>query len=252
MRLLSQHGDNKSERLSEQGGGDNDGDDMVRIPPRPQPRVPTAKVLRLLLGVLKRNPAGVIKDVGVQLMLLASGIEVAKSCPPPSSSVGIPRRSNGGADIKQHSSNVDKLRLSNGRSTHLEKRKQRDKCGELERQSEATAILTLARRAAERRAESLAKKIGGGNNMQGEETTAAAAERKKTMKRFCKLRTTAKVEDALQDWAAKRGRNVSGFVKLLGLFGEIKPGDAKLVLDRVVRIPAGEAAKVGYIPKYDP
>ena len=234
---LSQHGD-ESERPSEQHIDDN-GSDMASIPARPEPRVPTSKVLRLLLGLLKRSPAGVIKDVGVQLMLLAAGIEVAKACPPSSTSVGISRRSNSRAELEQPST-VDKPRRSNDRAQHLKKRKQRDKRGTLNSQAEATAVLTLARQAAERRAKSLAKP--GGNNTQSE--TAAAVKRKKNMKRFCKLRTTVKVEDGLQDWAAKRGQNISAFAKLLGLFGEIKPEDAKLVLDRVVRIPAGDAAKV--------
>ena len=59
----------------------------------------------MLLGLLKRSPAGVVKDVGVQLMLFASCIEVVKVCP----------------------SNLDNDRGSNGPAA-LELRKQRDNC----------------------------------------------------------------------------------------------------------------------------
>lgn len=171
----------------------------------------------MLLGLLKRSPAGVVKDVGVQLMLFASCIEVVKVCP----------------------SNLDNDRGSNGPAA-LELRKQRDKRDKLERQAEATGILTLVREAESSRASSTT--ATGGCTRNG---TAITTTRKKKKKKCCKLRKSVKVEDGLQDWAAKRGRNVSGFVRLLGLFGGIEPADAKLVLDRVVRIPAGDAAKVG-------
>ena len=72
-----------------------------------------------------------------------------------------------------------------------------------------------------------------------------ATPRTKKKKKCCKLRKSVKVEDGLQDWAAKRGHNISEFVRLLGLFRGIDPADAKLVLDRVGRIPVGDAAKVG-------
>lgn len=173
----------------------------------------------MLLSLLKRNPAGVVKDVGVQLMLFASSIEVTKACPPPPT--------------------LDKCRGRN-RGTELERRKQRDERGELERQAEATCILTLARRVERSRAGSTAE-TGGGTQNGG----SAAISKTKKKKKCYKLRKSVKVEDGLQDWAAKRGHNISEFMRLLGLFRGIEPADAKLVLDRVVRIPAGDAAKVG-------
>lgn len=182
--------------------------------------MPTDRVFRMLLSLLKRNPAGIVKDVGVQLMLFASSIEVTKVCPPAPA--------------------LDQSRGSN-RGTELERRKQRDQRGELERQAEATCILTLARRAERSRAISMAET--GGDTLNGTNATPTA----NTKKKRCKLRKTIKVEDGLQDWAAKSGHNISEFVRLLGLFRGIEPADAKLVRDRVVRIPAGAAAKVGEI-----
>lgn len=193
--------------------------------------VPTTRSLRMLLGVLKHNPAGAIREVGVLLMLYVSSIEVATaagaaaavdtpSAPPLSDGC-----TSGGKAGRRFQPRTKELR----KSDHLKRRNE-----------EAAAVLALATE--DRRVGSLKP---------GSVTTPRLTKRNKTRFQH-QLRQLTKVEDRLQGWAATRGREVSGLQELLSLSAggglSASPVDVRLVRDRAKRITVERVEKVRYRP----
>eukprot|EP00903_Cladosiphon_okamuranus_P014215 g13207.t1 len=177
--------------------------------------VPTPHSLRMFLGVLKHNPAGVIREVGVLLMLHVASIEVAVAA--------------GAAAAEKPSallSSVDgRARSRPGRKGFQPQTKQRRDSAHLERRAqEAAAVLALALSAEKRRA--------GHSEARGA-TVARLTKNNKTRFQH-QLRQPVKVEDRLQAWAATRGREVTALKELLVLSGEGELGagsaDARLAL----------------------
>lgn len=188
--------------------------------------VPATRSLRMLLGVLKHNPVGVIREVGVLLMLHVSSTEVAIAAGAaaggtPSALPSSDRRSGG----------------AGGRELQPRTKKRRESARVKRRTEEAAAVLALALAAEKRKVGGLA--AGG----------VAAPRLIKSKTRFQhQLRQPAKVEDRLQAWAATRGREVAGLKELLALSAGGESGassaGSRLVRDRVNRIPAGQVRKV--------
>lgn len=217
-------------------------------PVAPVAPVPTTRSLRMLLGVLKHNPAGAIREVGVLLMLHASSIEVAKaSTTPPTAGAAAAAAATSGAAAQIPSVLLSSKNGSGGgRRGGKEcqpQTKQREESARLKRRTEeAEAVLTLALTAERRRNDS--------NLAAGCATTVPPTITNNKTRFQHQLRRPAKVEDRLQAWAATRGREVFGLRELLGLSagGDVvvrpRPADAQLVRDRVPRIPAGKVRKV--------
>lgn len=209
----------------------------------PTAPVPTTRCLRMLLGVLKHNPAGAIREVGVLLMLHASSIEVAKASTAPV--VSSAASSSSSAQIPSGVLSGKSDSGGRGGKGCQPRTKQRQESARLMRRTEeAEAVLTLAL--------ATDKTRNGGSLPSGGPTAVPRPTTTSNKTRFQhQLRQPAKVEDRLQAWAATRGREVSGLRELLGLStgaGELsvrpRPADVQLVLDRVSRISAGSVRKV--------
>lgn len=225
----------------------------------PAAPVPTTRSLRMLLGVLKHNPAGAIREVGVLLMLHASSIEVVKasatlpvvSAAASSSPSSTPSCSSSSAQIP---SGVLSGKSGGGggrggkgwcqpRTT-----KKREESARLKRRTEeAEAVLTLAL-ATEKKTTDDGTRLAPGGATAAPPTTTTTNNKTRFQHQ---LRQPAKVEDRLQAWAATRGREVAGLRELLGLSttgGGLsvrpRPADIQLVLNRVSRISAGSVRKV--------
>ncbi|CAM9505472.1 unnamed protein product, partial [Ectocarpus sp. 13 AM-2016] len=206
-------------------------------PPRVRVPVPTARCLRMLLSVLKHNPAGVVQEVGVLLMLHAAAIEVAKPTPTAADGAAghpnetpsalVPAKDGVGAGT---------------RARHQARVKQREESAKIKRRvDEAAAVLAIALTAV---------KTSGMRTLRGAGAAAIAKKKGGHKTRFRhQLRQPPNVEDGLQAWAATRGREVFGLRELLGLStGEapiIQPASshAQVVRDRIARISTGKVKK---------
>ncbi|CAM9777220.1 unnamed protein product, partial [Ectocarpus fasciculatus] len=214
---------------------------LLRLPPAP-PRVrvpvPTSRCLRMLLGVLKHNPAGVVQEVGVLLMLHAASIEVANPTATTADAAA------GHADETPSALVTAKggARAGAGRARHQARVKQREESAKLKRRvDEAAAVLAVALAAV---------KTSGMRAARGAGVAATAKKKGGHKTRFRhQLRQPPHVEDGLQAWAATRGREVFGLRELLGLSAgeppivQPAPSHAQLVRDRVARISAGKVEK---------
>lgn len=185
--------------------------------------VPTARSLRMFLSVLKHNPAGVVREVGVLLMLHVASTEVAIAAESPPALV-----SKGGSTAGGRTR----------RGLHPQTKQRRDSAHLKRRSQEAAAVLALALSAEKRR-----------NGRLGAGTATAARLIKSTKTRFRhQLRQPAKVEDRLQAWAATRGREVTALKELLTISAagnmDASSAGAQLVRDRAGRIAVGEVGKV--------
>lgn len=191
--------------------------------------VPTIRSLRMFLGVLKHNPAGVIREVGVLLMLLVASIEVA---------IAAGAAADAGAPLAALSSDGCNSGGRGGRGLQPRTKQRRESARLSRRIEEAAEMLALAISAEKRRISGWAA---------GGVATPRLTKQNKT--RFPhQLRQLAKVEDRLQAWATTRGREVSGLKGILALsvgggLGASSAG-VRLVRDRVNRIPAGQVEKV--------
>lgn len=179
--------------------------------------VPTIHTLQGLLGVLKHTRGGVVKDVGVLLMLLASAIEVTKVSSPEI------------ADCGGHAG-----RGSNVRG-QMQSGNQQKEQAQLKRRTEAAAMLALARLTT----------IGNKQLSDGKSCHNGGKVAGRTKKKLHQLRERPRVEDELQEWAAKHWRDVPELKTLLGHYRGVPLANARLVRDRVVLIPEGCAGKVG-------
>eukprot|EP00752_Nemacystus_decipiens_P010831 g9630.t1 len=203
--------------------------------PAPAP-VPTIHSLRMFLGVLKHNPVGLIREVGVLLMLHVLSTEVAvaaraaaaaAAAEPPSAVLSNDGRDAGGRE---------------GRRLPRRTEIRRESAHQKRRAEEAVAVLALALSAEKgtigRSAAAAAAAAGG--------ATAARATKHRTRFRH-QLRQPAKVEDKLQAWAATRGRELATLKAILELSvgGQLVAGSAgaRLVRDRARRINVGQATK---------
>lgn len=207
------------------------------------PPVPTTRSLRMLLGVLKHNPVGAIREVGVLLMMYASSMEVAKaSTTPATAAVAAAVSASASAQIPSALPSGKSCGGKGGKG-YQPQTKQREESARLKRRTEeAEAVLAIA--LATEKARSSSSFAAGGATV-----PPTTATNNKT--RFHhELRQPAKVEDRLQGWAATRGREVFGLRELLGLSAGgglvVRPrhADVELVRDRVTRIPAGKVRKV--------
>lgn len=200
----------------------------VAKPERVSVPVPTTRCLRMFLGVLKHNPVGVIREVGVLLMLLVSSIEVAiGACAATDKTPSVPPSSD------EHDSSG-----RGGRGLQPRPKQRREDAHLARRSKEAAEVLALAL-AAEKRM--VSGWVAGG--------VAAPRLTKKNKTRFPhQLRQFAKVEDRLQAWAATRGREVSGLKGVLILSSGAELGarsvGAQLVRDRVACVPVRQVEKV--------
>lgn len=179
----------------------------------------------MLLSVLKHSPAEIVKTVGVLLMLLASAIEVAGT----SRASTLVNGGGGGGGVGRGDSRSS-LR---GAPQSVKRREDRDI---IERQTEAAAMLALARRQRGPTTVTYGTSSGGG--------ATKSSPTVPSKKRRGRLRQAAKVEEKVQAWAAKRGRNVSGLKALLGLSASIRPMDARLLNDRAARTSMEKASQV--------
>lgn len=191
--------------------------------------VPTTRSLRMFLGVLKHNPSGVIREVGVLLMLHASSTEVAIAAGTIAAEAPSALLSN-----KACNSSVGGRR----RRPHPQSKQRRESAHLERRAQEAAALLALALSTEQRRV---------GYPATGVVTAARSTKRNKTRFQH-QLRQPAKVEDRLQAWAATRGREVSALRQLLAQPAGAELGassaGARLVRDRAGRIPVGQVRKV--------
>ncbi|CAM9397225.1 unnamed protein product, partial [Ectocarpus sp. 6 AP-2014] len=207
-------------------------------PPRVRVPVPTARCLRMLLSVLKHNPAGAVQEVGVLLMLHAAAIEVAK--PAPASADGAAGHPNETPSALVPAKGGVGARTA--RARHQTRVKQREESAKLKRRvDEAAAVLAIALTAA---------KTSGMRTPRGAGVAAIAKKKGGRKTRFRhQLRQPPNVEDGLQAWAATRGREVFGLRELLGLSAgeppivQPSPSHAQLVRDRVARISARKVEK---------
>lgn len=213
-------------------------------PPRARVSVPTSRCLRMLLGVLKHNPAGVVQEVGVLLMLHAASIEVAKPTAAAADAAAGHADETPTAALVPAKSGIG---AGKGRTRHQARVKQREEDAKLKRRvDQAAAVLAVALAAVKTSGMRAARGAG----------VAATPKKKgghKTRVRH-QLRQPPNVEDGLQAWAATRGREVFGLRELLGLSAgeppivQPAPSHAQLVRDRVARISAGKVEKVRTSP----
>ncbi|CAM9636634.1 unnamed protein product [Ectocarpus sp. 4 AP-2014] len=207
-------------------------------PPRVRVPVPTARCLRMLLSVLKHNPAGVVQEVGVLLMLHAAAIEVAKPTPTAADGAAGHPNETPSALVPAKSG----VGGGTARARHQAHVKQREESAKITRRvDEAAAVLAVALTAV---------KTSGMRTRQGAGVAAIAKTKGGYKTRFRhQLRQPPKVEDGLQAWAATRGREVFGLRELLGLSAGESPivqpatSHVQLVRDRVARISAGKVKK---------
>eukprot|EP00904_Undaria_pinnatifida_P003814 jgi/Undpi1/13433/HiC_scaffold_8.g03092.m1 len=219
--------------------GDGDGEDTICILPTPLPplpQVPVDATLRMLLGVLKTRPVAIVQDVGVLLMVLASAIEVTRGCAPLSvvdAEAGRGGRADGGTTLQRR---VPQPRQQRGAPSSRQKREEQ---AQVERWEEATAVLTLAHQANRAKKQIAAGKSGrAGRAGRAGKAAAAAATAVKTTRSHRALRKTDDVGDGLKAWALKCSRNVPALRALLGRSREVRPSDADMVRECVVRIPS--------------
>lgn len=189
--------------------------------------LPSTRSLRMFLGVLKHNPVGVIRDVGVLLMLFVSSTEAAAAAGAAATpSAPLP---GDGCNRGRTDSRGFQPRTNQSRESAHQKR----------RSEEAAAVLALALATEKRRVEWLA--AGGG-------VTASGLAKRNKLRFQHQLRQPAKMEDRLQTWAATRGCEVSALQKILALSagGAVGAGSAgaRLVRDRASRIPMKQVGKV--------
>ncbi len=199
--------------------------------------VPTTRSLRMLLGVLKHNPAGVVREVGVLLMLYVSSLEaaaktggaIASGVTPsalPSSGGGSGPAVRGGKRLPPRT-------------------KQLEETAQVKRRSEEAAVVLALALAADK--EGKKEKTIGGSAAAGAIHAPRAAKRNTTRFRH-RLRQPQKVEARLQAWAATRGREVAGLRQLLAQSTRDGPvsssAGARLVRERAERISARKVAKV--------
>lgn len=157
-----------------------------------------------------------MKNVGVLLMLLVSGIEMAAS--------------------------MDRSAAEGGRGGKgdvARSRGKREERAQVERRREAAGVLALARRSTSKKA---------GFNLHCGETADGADKGcgvpAVVKKKRVNLRKRAKVEDGLRAWATRHTRQVPRLRALLGFTDNVGPDDALVVRERVVRIPVADAANV--------
>ncbi|CAM9685276.1 unnamed protein product [Ectocarpus sp. 8 AP-2014] len=192
----------------------------------------------MLLSVLKHNPAGVVQEVGVLLMLHAAAIEVAK--PTPTSADGVAGHPNETPSALVPAKG--RVGAGTARARHQACVKQREESAKLKRRvDEAAAVLAIALTAA---------KTSGMRTPRGAGVAATAKKKGGHKTRFRhQLRQPPNVSDGLQAWAATRGRGVFGVRELLGLSAgeppivQPAPSHAQLVRDRVARISARKVEK---------
>lgn len=202
--------------------------------PVPVP-VPATRSLRMFLGVLKHKPAGVIREVGVLLMLHVSSTEVAIASGAAAPAVAA-------AAAETPSAQLSQIGCAGGgrggRGIQPQTKQHRESADFERRAQEAAAVLALALSTEKRRV---------GCSAAGGATAPRLAKNNKTRFQH-QLRQPAKVEDRLQAWAATRGREVAALKELLALsaLGELRASSAgaRLVRDRAGRIPVGQVEKV--------
>lgn len=198
-------------------GGVNCGGSNTPGPLCPLPIVPTISSLQVLLGELKHYPTGLVKNVGVLLMLLTSAIEVAID------SIG---------QVPMSSSNGD-----GGDGGDLQSVKNRGYLGQLEGQAEVSEMLVLVRRTRGAQAMVSGDGSGGGHCMRKPPAVPAKDVR-------LRRRKTAKVGKKVRAWAKKYNGNESGMRILLGRAGIISPADARFVLDLADVLPVDNVSQV--------
>lgn len=208
----------------------------VKAAAAPMP-VPTTRSLRMLLGVLKHNPAGVVREVGVLLMLYVSSVEAAVKTDGTIASAETPPA--------PPSSRGDSGPAVRGGKRLPPRTKQLGETAQLKRRSEEAATVLALALAAEQE-EKKAKTIGS-SAAAGVVPAPRLAKRNTTRFRH-QLRQPEKVEDRLQAWAATRGREVAGVRQLLAQSTRAGPlaswAGARLVRERVERTSRRKVSKV--------
>ena len=209
----------------------------------PSVPVPTTRSLRMLLGVLKHNPAGTVQEVGVLLMLYVSFVEMAKkktedaAATAAETPAALPSNKGGGKGVKAGKRSPPRT-------------KQREECAQIKRRSEEAATVLALALAAEKQQQQQQKKNGSvaAAGVAVPAHSGSAAKKGSTTRFRHQLRQPAKIEDRLQPWAATRGREVAGVRRLLALSTRgglaASSAGARLVRDRAERISARKATKV--------